>query len=98
LLTRSCSLGGGFEQRLFILYLVNDVLLHSARAKQDGMADYYIPAFQSAISDISLAVFKAAGTDEQREKVLALLNIWAQKAFYSQDFLGVIRERLVRLG
>ncbi len=77
---------------------MNDVLLHSARAKQDGLADYYIPAFQSAIGDICLAVYKAGGTDEQREKVLALLNIWAQKAFYPQDFLGVVRERLVNTG
>lgn len=30
------EMGGGFEHRLFILYLVNDVLLHSSRAKLEG--------------------------------------------------------------
>lgn len=85
------SLEGGFSPRLHILYLVNDLLLHSAKAPQD----YFGPAFQRSLLDLCLATAgDRVASDDQRKQVLGLIGIWETKGFYSSDFLNDIRAKL----
>ena len=73
-----------FPPRLHLLYLVNDVLLHSSRAQQD----HYAPAFQRALSTLcNSAADDQVASPEQREQVVGLVNIWKDKKFYPAQFL-----------
>lgn len=89
------DMGGGFDQRLFVLYLVNDVLLHSSRARADHQPDYYTPALQTVLADLCGAAYGVATAEDQQKKVLDLLGIWTTKAFYSDEFLAGVRARLL---
>jgi hypothetical protein len=73
-----------FAPRLHLLYLVNDILLHSSRASQD----HYGPAFQRALSNLcTAAADDQVASSEQREQVVGLVNIWKDKQFYPVAFL-----------
>ncbi len=79
-----------FPPRLHLLYLVNDVLLHSSRAQQD----YFGPALQRYISDLCFDATRGDVRPEQKAQISDLVNIWIQKQFYARDFLEDIRARI----
>ena len=84
-----------FSQRLHILYLVNDVLLHSSLARQEGAPDYYGPAFQRQLYDICAVVVEDYdATPDQKQKVIDLVGIWISKGFYAREFLENMKEKL----
>ncbi len=80
-----------FAPRLHLLYLVNDVLLHSSRAPQD----YFGPAFQRHLADLCVTACdtRFAGTADVK-RVLDLIDIWINKQFYSKDFLEDVKNKV----
>lgn len=81
----------GFAPRLHLLYLINDVLLHSGRAQQD----YFGPALQRHIADFCVAACdpQFAGPADVK-RVLDLIDIWINKQFYSKDFLEDVKRKV----
>ncbi len=77
----------GFSGRLNVLYLVNDVLLHSSRAAKEGKPDYFSPAFQRSLGDLLKAVLDHAQSQDERGRVIDLVQVWKSKEFYPQEFL-----------
>ncbi|EIE81306.1 hypothetical protein RO3G_06011 [Rhizopus delemar RA 99-880] len=64
----------GKEERLYLIYLVNDLLYHAARKQMTWMRDAMLPLL---VPLLKLA-YEAAETDDQRAKVLKPLPIKIQ--------------------
>lgn len=80
-----------FAPRLHLLYLINDVLLHSGRAPQD----YFGPALQRHLADFCCAAAdpRLAGPADVK-RVLDLIDIWINKQFYAKDFLEDVKRKV----
>ncbi|KAJ3339908.1 hypothetical protein HDU93_007682 [Gonapodya sp. JEL0774] len=82
--------GGRFESKLFIVYLVNDVLAHSDRRK--------IPVAKAAILKrapllLRTAMF-ATSEPDKKAKVTKLLDIWESKHYFSESDIRSLRDAL----
>jgi hypothetical protein len=79
----------GKRKRLHLLYLINDVLFHlkfRLAHPDDSFAD--------AVHDVLPGVFTAAVTPRSKKqlaKLLQLLDIWEQKAFFPSAFISSLR-------
>jgi hypothetical protein len=81
----------GFEPRLHVMYLVNDVLLHSSKAPMD----FFAPALQRSLFELcQLACDDRVASPEQKQKIIDLVGIWGAKNFYPKDFLDDIKQKL----
>lgn len=77
-----------FETRLYIIYLIND-LLHYLKRHSDTAN--FLPALNRVIVPIYSLALESAD-DEKRDKLTRVLNLWESNAYLSTDILKNMQE------
>ena len=76
-----------FNQKLHIIYLVNDVLHHCVRKGNSGMQT----ALESVVVPMYCSTAKVAGSDEM-EKLSKLISLWTSKnKFFAEETLEAMK-------
>ncbi|KAG1142944.1 hypothetical protein G6F37_008863 [Rhizopus arrhizus] len=73
----------GKEERLYLIYLVNDLLYHAARKQMTWMRDAMLPLL---VPLLKLA-YEAAETDDQRAKVIKCITFWGDRDIFDHETL-----------
>ncbi|KAI8801316.1 hypothetical protein BJ742DRAFT_33045 [Cladochytrium replicatum] len=75
-LVRVCESRDTFEERLHVLYLLNDVIYHSERKNLQWVKDAIFPHLSSLLQ----IVYRTAGNNKvSKAKVMKILQIWNDK-------------------
>jgi len=83
-----------FDQRLNMVYLIHDILHHSARNRQPNeTSDVFSEAFQSHIVTIMRVTCQGTNSDDQ-EKIAKVVRIWEEKGIFDANTLKVLDEEL----
>ncbi|PKC08210.1 hypothetical protein RhiirA5_477846 [Rhizophagus irregularis] len=77
-----------FEDRLHLIYLINDVLFHSERRQE--------PWIKEALHPHLLALLRVAfhfmdANEKQKEKVVKIISIWDDKQYFDENKINALR-------
>ncbi|GJJ72825.1 hypothetical protein EMPS_05183 [Entomortierella parvispora] len=76
-----------FEEKLHLLYLVNDILSHSDRKQLPWIKDAFCPHL---VAILRVAYYIPGIDDSQRQRVIKVLDIWRNRAFFPQHVLDTM--------
>ncbi|CAG8551793.1 735_t:CDS:10 [Funneliformis caledonium] len=81
-----------FEDRLHLIYLINDVLFHSERRQE--------PWIKEALHPHLLALLRVAfhfmdANEKQKEKVVKIISIWDDKQYFDDNKINALRTGII---
>jgi hypothetical protein len=82
-----------FENRLNVIYLINDVLHHSVRQRV-GESDEFSDALQQHVVDIFRTTCQAQNIENQ-ERAFKVLRLWASKGIYSPALISQFESEIL---
>ncbi|CEI98350.1 hypothetical protein RMCBS344292_12459 [Rhizopus microsporus] len=80
------------EERLHLIYLLNDVLYHASRRKLFWIRDTIFPLL---VPLLKLA-YEAAETDEHRAKVTKCITFWSDRDIFDEASIAYMRQVIVQ--
>ncbi|KTW29818.1 hypothetical protein T552_01023 [Pneumocystis carinii B80] len=78
-----------FSQRLYILYLINDILSHSSK---NNNIDVSLEIKPSLLALLRLGYY---APDAEKDKIEDLLNLWSEKKYFTEITMKAIRAGLM---
>ncbi|RUS13780.1 hypothetical protein BC938DRAFT_477681, partial [Jimgerdemannia flammicorona] len=81
-----------FEDRLHLIYLVNDVLFHSERKQQGWIKDVI---FTRLVPLLRSAFHLVGNADAQKDKVSKVITIWSDKRYFDHPVINSIRDAVL---
>eukprot|EP01130_Rhizamoeba_saxonica_P002573 TRINITY_DN12352_c0_g1_i1.p1 TRINITY_DN12352_c0_g1~~TRINITY_DN12352_c0_g1_i1.p1 ORF type:complete len:590 (+),score=152.23 TRINITY_DN12352_c0_g1_i1:53-1822(+) len=95
LITRRISQAQIFQEKLNIVYLVNDVLHHSTKNRSHpGETDTFCEAFKPSLARMLKSAYEGQ-TPELQDRILNLLDIWKTKMTFDLVTIEDIREQIL---
>lgn len=79
------------RKRLYLLYLVNDLLHHGKVHNNDASV---VGKFQSVLMALFGNAASFNNSPKQLRKLQDLLNIWSRMGYYSEDYIEKLREAI----
>ncbi|KAG0164434.1 hypothetical protein DFQ30_009954 [Apophysomyces sp. BC1015] len=83
-----------FEERLHLIYLINDILFHRqvTRRQLPWMKEIILPRL---VPLLRLAYQSAGPSEERKAKVMKVITIWGDKHFFDASVIDSMRENVV---
>ncbi|KAJ3122928.1 hypothetical protein HK098_002334 [Nowakowskiella sp. JEL0407] len=90
-LYKICQLRETFSEMLHVVYLINDVLHHCSRKNLPWIKE----GFLANLGLILNCAYMKCSTNEEREKLTRLINIWKERSYFSQQAINQLNGEMM---